>query len=104
LPDGVIAVIPKIEAVDVDPGLGELRVYAVVPGISEDGGTCTLTLTSGSDRFEVDSDGIFNVDRTECPTAVLPLDDVGAGAWTAIITYTSGLAQGSSAPRTVDVP
>ncbi len=97
------AVTVTIDAIDVDLGLDELRVLAVVGGVAEDGGDCEFTLTSGGSEMTLEGQGVFNVTRTEC-TATAALDDLSAGAWQVVVSYESDEGSAVSAPREVEIP
>lgn len=80
-----------------------VRVHGFVGGIDEDGGTCTLTLTRGSHRQTASAPG--GVDATTTSCGLLQVGgDLASGTWTAVLSYRSPTATGTSAPVTVDVP
>lgn len=79
-----------LEGVDVDDGLGEMRITTLVPGVLSDTGLCTATLTSGDDVVEVQKPAIFNVDRTECLAMTFALSEVAGQTWDVAVTYVDG--------------
>jgi cytoskeletal protein RodZ len=69
------------------------QINAYVPGIFEDGGTCTATLTKGSNKITKSSQGFANVSYTSC----VPIDvSASGGTWTITVVYNSKTAEGSS--------
>lgn len=77
----------------------ESRGY--VSNVFEDGGTCTITYTKGSQKVTGSSEGIMDVNKTTCPTITVPV--LSSGDWTAVLSYSSPKISGSSAPQTVKV-
>ena len=74
------------------------EVNAYVPGIFEDGGTCTATATKGSQARTASSNGFANVSYTSCQPIHWSLPD---GSWSVIVSYSSSKAQGKSEPQIV---
>lgn len=75
-----------------------------VSNVFEDGGTCTLSLTLGSQKVTGTSKGIADVNKTTCPEISIPTGSVpGTGQWTAILSYSSSKISGSSASQTVQI-
>jgi cytoskeletal protein RodZ len=68
------------------------QIYAYVPGVFEDGGTCTATFTQGAQKPIVKtSKGFANATYTSCSPISGP-----AGTWTVVVSYSSSTAEGSS--------
>jgi hypothetical protein len=86
-PNAKKSVTPVITNVD-NSGL---RGY--VPGVIEDGGTCTATAKSGSATVTKTSSGFFNVSYTQCA----PIDwdsQLASGTWEFTLSYQSAKAEG----------
>lgn len=103
--DARAAVVPFITAADWDATAKVLDVSAIVPGTPESGGTCTVTLTSGSATQTATqtatSTGVAASTYTGCPA--VELKDLAAGAYQVRVRYSSAKAVGASAVRTVQV-
>ena len=85
--DGKKQVTPEIISAD------RLEVRAHVPGIFEDGGTCTATATNGSQTEAATSSGFANYSDTQCE----PMNwSLPSGGWLVVVSYSSGTAKGSS--------
>jgi cytoskeletal protein RodZ len=82
---GKRAVTPRITSTEGS------QVYAYVPGVFEDGGTCTATFTQGTQKIVKTSQGFANATYTSCSPISRP-----SGAWTVIVSYSSSTAEGSS--------
>lgn len=76
-------------------------INAYVSGVLEDGGTCTATLTKGSQKIDRTSSGFSNVSTTNC-SPIAPNFPSG-GTWTVTVSYSSASAEGK-AQTTVEVP
>lgn len=100
--DRRIAVVPFITTADWDASAGALNVSAIVPGVVESGGTCTVTLTSGSTVRTATSGGVGASSYTGC--AAVAVQGLAAGTWQVRVRYTSAKSAGTSAVRTVQVP
>lgn len=74
---------------------------AYISGVLEDSGTCTLTLTRGSQTVTKSSPGFGNVNTTNCTP--INYDTLSTGTWTATLTYTSPTAEGKS-QTTIEAP
>ena len=81
-----------------------VEVGAYVAGVAESGGTCTLTLTSGSRSSRAQVSGEPDASSTSCPTMAVPGDELASGPWSAVISYESATTSGQSDPVEVVVP
>ena len=77
--------------------LSEVRAY--VPGIFEDGGTCTVKATMGNQVRPYSSIGFSDVNKTSCAPIKMSLAN---GSWSVVVSYNSSTAQGKSAAREVN--
>lgn len=76
---------------------GQVVVNAYMPNVYEDNGTCTLTLTKGSNKVVKSVTGFKNVRNTSCqPFNVERSELASSGEWTAVVAYSSPSANGSS--------
>lgn len=80
-----------------------IEVVARVPGIIEDGGTCTLKMTRGSNTVTGSRKGVSNVSEVSCGYIAIPRSKLSAGNWTTTVSYSSSKAKGNSAPEVVSV-
>lgn len=71
---------------------------AFIPGIIEDGGTCTATYTHEADKITATSKGVADVSHTTCPPMTLPGPINIQGEWTVVVSYNSSTASGKSEP------
>ena len=82
-----------------------VEVGGFVSNIFEDGGTCTLTLTKGSLKATGTSQGFADVNKTTCQVIIINRNQLDEpGEWTAVLSYKSSKAEGSSSPKTISVP
>lgn len=87
------------------PDTDSFEVGALVPGVLESDGTCTLTLTqAGRPAVSADRPAEPDVRDTSCGSFVLPRGGLDPASVTAEVSYRSGRSSGRSAPATVDVP
>lgn len=101
-PSGLTSVTPVI--VDASQYDNQIEVRAYTSGIFEDGGTCTITFTHGT--LKVTKQVAASKDATTTRCTNLDVDRAEfqqPGQWTAIVSYSSSTAQGSSQPRTFEV-
>jgi hypothetical protein len=83
---------------------GSIAVDAFVPGIVENGGTCTLTATQGSQKVSATSSAFANATTTNCTSFSVPRSNFpSSGTWTFTVSYQSAAAQGMSQSTTQEV-
>jgi hypothetical protein len=99
--DSRTAVVPYITTADWDSSAQAVDVAAIVPGVVESGGTCTVTLTEGSTVRTLTTDGVAASSYTGCEAVVVK--DLAAGSWQVRVRYSSSKSAGASAVRTVQV-
>ena len=95
---------PEVFLATVDAANGVLRVVADVPGIYEDGGTCTVKVTAGATVVQKQSTGAADVSSTACGQFVFSLDDLPSGTASIVVSYQSGAHSGSSGATKVAIP
>lgn len=94
-------VVPAITTKDWDAAAKALDVSAIVPGVVEGGGTCTVTVSTGSTTRTATSTGVAAGSYTGCPAVAI--HDLTAGSWQVRVHYSSADSAGSSTPATVAV-
>lgn len=95
--DGKRTVYPMIVTAEQYDNTVEVTSY--ISGIIEDGGTCTITLTKGTDKITKTVTGVRDAKVTRCPIVTVPLAEFPSkGNWTAVVTYSSTAATGASQP------
>jgi hypothetical protein len=99
--DARTAVVPFITTADWDASAKALDVSAIVPGVVEGGGTCTVTLTSGSTTRTATSSGVAAASYTGCEAVAVK--DLAAGTWQVQVRYSSAKAAGTSKTRSAQV-
>jgi hypothetical protein len=87
-----------------DAGTSSVRAAGFVGGVVESDGSCTLTLSRGSDERTAEAPGAADATTTTCAGLAVPGDQLSAGTWTAVLSYRSADSSGSSQPLTVTVP
>jgi hypothetical protein len=85
-----------------DDASSSVVVAGFVTGVIEEGGTCTATLTRGS-QTEMSST-TASADATTTTCGDITVGGLDSGSWQAVLSYESGAAHGTSAAVTVDVP
>ncbi len=82
----------------------DVEVAFYVSNVYEDDGTCSVTLTNGSLSVTKDTKGFKDVRTTVCPPIVIPRAEFPtAGQWTAVVSYTSQTANGTSEQRIIEI-
>lgn len=99
--NGIKTVIPFITS--WGQSNGNVEVAARVPGIIEEGGTCTLTLKSGNTSKTGTSVAISNVSEVSCGFIPVPRSSLSTGEWIATVGYSSAKAKGMSESKTIMV-
>jgi hypothetical protein len=95
---------PEVFLATVDAVNGALRVVADVPGIYEDGGTCTVKVTDGTTVVQKHSTGAADVSSTACGQFVFSLGDLPSGTASIVVSYQSTAHSGSSGVTKVTIP
>lgn len=82
-----------------------LQVGAYMPGVVEDGGTCKLTATKGSDSVSVTTLGTRNASNTNCAFTVARSRLPSSGEWLVVVSYASSTIQSNnSQSQKVNIP
>jgi len=95
-------VTPVITFADVSDG--NLEVGAFVPGIYEDGGTCTLTAQNGGQTITVHAAALKTATTTNCRSLTIPVSSFPVkGTWSLTVSYSSATNNGTSAARSIEI-
>jgi hypothetical protein len=78
-----------------DASTGTVQANGFVAGVLEDGGTCTLTLTKGSENVTSTSTAAADASTTSCGLLETS-GGIAAGTWHAVLSYSSADAHGTS--------
>lgn len=100
---GSSPVTPIISSWGQDAYTKDLSVAGYIPGIFEDGGTCTLDLESSGSKVNASQSASKNVSTVSCGYIAIPRTQLSSGDWTATISYSSPTSQGTSAPTEITV-
>lgn len=97
------SVTPTISSWGYNKLNGNVEVSGYVPGIIEDGGTCTLTLEKASQKETESKASTADAQNTSCGLITVAGNRLSNGSWKATLTYGSDTANGSSQAVTVEV-
>jgi hypothetical protein len=86
-----------------NPTSQEVQVGGYVGGVVEEGGVCTLTLTKGGQTVTGRSEALPDASSTACGAVTVPGDEVAAGTWRAVLSYSSPAHSGTSDAVDVEV-
>jgi hypothetical protein len=84
-----------------DGATGAVEAGGYVDGITEDGGTCTLTLTRGDTVLTGDGPALSDANTTSCGTVRVTVPAGATDDWQAVLGYRSSSGRSSSEPFTV---
>jgi hypothetical protein len=87
-----------------DAGAGQITVIAEVADISEDGGSCTLKVTSGSVTKTLTVRAESNVTDTQCYPFNLPLTGIPSGNASFTVSYESADSIGETGANSLVIP
>lgn len=95
-------VIPVISDATQYDSRVEVRSY--VPGVFENGGTCTVTVSKGDQTLTKPVNGSKDATTTSCEVVLIRRSEFAiAGTWDVTVTYLSGTAKGTSAVKKLEV-
>jgi hypothetical protein len=104
-PTGAVTPVIDFAGFNDPPTDSQPEVDAHVEGIVENGGTCTLTATSGSHNFTKTVIAVRNAQSTSCPAFILRRSDFStSGTWNVQVAYSSAAHSGTSQTKTIQVP
>lgn len=84
-------------------GARQVQVGGFVGGVVEEGGVCTLTLTKGGATVTGRTEALPDASTTSCGEVAVPGDELSAGTWRAVLSYSSDGHSGASEPVDVEV-
>ena len=79
----------------------EVRGY--VPGINEEGGTCTLTLTKSGQKVTESKEATPDAKTVSCGLISIARTRLTPGAWSATLSYSSASSEGTSTSNSIEV-
>jgi hypothetical protein len=82
---------------------GPVEVRGFIPGIFEDGGTCTANFTLNAASVVKTSNAVKDATVTRCTNFSIARSEFSPGTWTLTLEYTSAAHQGSSETTKVEV-
>ena len=94
----------QLMQVNVDATAGVVDVVAQITNVSEDGGSCTLSVVSGSTSKQQTVRAESNVDTTQCFPMEVSLTGLSSGTGTVTVTYKSAGYVGSSLSQAITIP
>ena len=86
-----------------NPDAQVVEVGGYVTGVVEDGGVCTLTLTKGGRTVTGSTNALPDASTTACGAVTVPGDQVSAGTWQAVLSYSSAGHSGTAEAVDVEV-
>jgi len=90
--------------VNVDATNGVVDVVAQITNVSEDGGSCTLNVVSGSTSKQQSVRAESNVETTQCFPMEISLSGLASGTASVTVTYKSAGYVGSSLSQAITIP
>jgi CCR4-NOT transcriptional regulation complex NOT5 subunit len=94
----------QLMQVNVDATAGVVDVVAQVTNVSEDGGSCTITVASGTTSKQQTVRAESNVDTTQCFPLEVSLSGLTSGTGTVTVSYKSAGYVGSSLSQAITIP
>ena len=88
----------------VEPELKVLTVVAQLPGVSDEGGSCTFRFQAGDFEKKLTVKAEPSASYTQCYPIEVPLSQLKSGAGLVTVSYKSDLYVGTSAASSVDIP
>jgi hypothetical protein len=93
-----------LSVLEWDDATSAVQAGGYVAGVLELEGRCTLELTRGEDSQLETAAAQPDASTMSCGALAVEGDRISPGTWTAVLSYASDTAQGTSAPVEVDVP
>jgi len=82
----------------------DVSVNAYVSGVFEDGGTCTVTATQGTDSITATSQAFANATTTDCAPITIARSKFGkTGDWSFVVSYNSDTSKGQTKASVLSV-
>lgn len=94
----------QIVVVDASQYSNIVEVRAYVANVYEEGGTCTVTFTQGSQKITKSAAAFKNVSTTQCATIDIDRSEFSTGGqWNYTVAYSSNNVSGSTANKTIEL-
>jgi len=93
-------VVPTVVYAAAGPD-SRVRVNSFVPGVVEDGGTCSAVLTGASGTTTASASAFADATATWCDELVLDAVDGAVSGWRVVVSYSSPAHQGTSTSTAV---
>ncbi len=93
----------KKQVTPVITNASQEQINAYVPGVFEEGGSCTATLTKNNKTVTKTSTGFQNVSYTSCAPINISGQLTERGIWSLILSYNSTTVEGKSAATSLEV-
>jgi hypothetical protein len=103
-PTGDGGVTPFVVRTEISEDQGSLWVFALVPGLAEEGGTCRATLTSHGSSATATGPAAIEVATTSCARLVVSLSGLQPGPAILVVEYESATVSGRSENAEVNLP
>lgn len=88
----------------VEPELKVLTVVAQLPGVSDEGGSCTFRFQAGDFEKKLTVKAEPSASYTQCYPIEVPLSQLKSGNGLVTVSYSSDFYQGTSAASSVVIP
>jgi hypothetical protein len=102
-PDQKKQVAPYVTSWGYSKVSGNAEISGYVPGVIESGGICTLTLKKGPSEVKETKSASPDAQNTSCGLISISRSQLSPGTWSAVLSYSSATAQGSSSSVTMEV-
>lgn len=96
VPGQIKTVTPVITSWGQNPQTKDVEVSGFVPGVIENGGSCTVTLEKDGQKVTKSATGTANAQNVSCGLITIPFSEISAGTWNILLSYSSSTASGSS--------
>lgn len=96
----------NIKPIITDAGYyaNNIEVSSFIPGIYEDGGICTLTLSKDGQKITMSEEAIKDAKTLRCQNFIVAKSELSSGEWSVLISYKSAKHFGVSVASKVLVP
>jgi hypothetical protein len=81
----------------------KIEVRAYIPGIFEDGGTCTSTFTKGATIVKKSVSATKDATTSRCDNLTFDKSELAPGVWTVVVGYSSLTSEGDSRVSSLEV-
>lgn len=82
----------------------QVEIGGYVPGVFEDGGTCTARFGNSNKSFTKSVEAVKNVNSMDCPAMIAKNEEFSPkGKWTVVVSYDSPSAAGPSDAKVIEI-